>query len=96
MKTIFNNSRYLILISLIALSSQAFGQVITRVIPADDKIENYIPWYNLQLEMPIVNAPFVDVEAVLIEDELTGREMPRIGIKQDVRFQHPTPTTKNL
>lgn len=86
MKTIFNNSRYLILIGLIALSSQAFGQVITRVIPADDKIENYIPWYNPHLEIPIVNAPFVDVEAVLLEDELTGREMPRIGIRQDVSY----------
>jgi V8-like Glu-specific endopeptidase len=66
--------------------SESFGQVITRVLSPEDKIENYIPWYNPEEEIPMVNAPFVDVEAVLLEDQQTGREMPRIGIKQDVNY----------
>ncbi|MCR9134202.1 MAG: serine protease, partial [bacterium] len=84
--------KYFILAGLIALTSisESFGQVITRVLSPEDKIENYIPWYNPDEEIPIVNAPFVDVEAVLEEDEQTGREMPRIGIKQEVNY-----TTEN-
>src|SRR5690606_28251270 len=41
-------------------------------------------YYNPRERIPIVNTPFVDVEAVLLEDSLTGRVMPRIGIKQDI------------
>lgn len=80
--------KHFILVGLIALTStsESFGQVITRVLSPEDKIENYIPWYNPDEEIPIVNAPFVDVEAVLQEDQQTGREMPRIGIKQEVDF----------
>jgi len=77
-----------ILVGLIALTStsQSFGQVITRVLSPEDEIENYIPWYNSDEEIPIINAPFVDVEAVLQADQQTGREMPRIGIKQEVNY----------
>ena len=80
--------KHFILVGLIALSntSESFGQVITRVLSPEDAIENYIPWYNPDDEVPIANAPLVDVEAVLQEDEQTGREMPRIGIKQDVNY----------
>ncbi|KGE89711.1 MAG: T9SS type A sorting domain-containing protein [Phaeodactylibacter xiamenensis] len=78
--------KYFILVGLIALTniSESFGQVITRVLPPEDKIENYIPWYNPDEEIPIVNAPYVDVEAVLQEDRQTGKEMQKIGIKQDI------------
>jgi hypothetical protein len=78
--------KYFILVGLIVLTSisESFGQVITRVLSPEDKIENYIPWYNPEEEIPIVNAPFVDVESVLLEDQQTGREMQRIGIKQDI------------
>ena len=80
--------KHLILIGLIALTSisESFGQVITRVLSPEDEIENYIPWYNPDDEVPIVNAPLVDVEAVLQEDEQTGREMPRISIKKEVNY----------
>jgi hypothetical protein len=80
--------KYFILVGLIALTniSESFGQVITRVLPPEDKIENYIPWYNPDEEVPTVNAPTVDVEAVLLEDQQTGRTMPRIGIKKDVSY----------
>src|SRR5690606_35542214 len=64
--------------------ASSYAQVITRVLAPDDEIENYIPWYDPRERIPIVNTPFVDVEAVLLEDSLTGRVMPRIGIKQDI------------
>jgi len=80
--------KHFILVGLIALSniSESFGQVITRVLSPEDKIENYIPWYNPEEELSIVDAPFVDVESVLLEDEQTGREMPRISIKKEVNY----------
>lgn len=88
MKTANQTFKHLILIGLIVSTSisESFGQVITRVLSPGDKIENYIPWFNPNEEVPIVNTPFVDVEAVLLEDQQTGREMPRIGIKQDVNY----------
>jgi len=88
MKTANQTFKHLILIGLIVSTSisESFGQVITRVLFPEDKIENYIPWYNPEEEVPMVNAPFVDVESVLLEDQQTGREMPRIGIKQDVNY----------
>lgn len=66
------------------------AQVVTRVLAPDDKIENYIPWYNPNMKILDVETPLIDVEAVLEEDRRTGREMPRIGIKQDVNY-----TTRN-
>ncbi len=63
------------------------GQVITRVLSPDDQIENYIPWYDAEENIPIVSTPLVDVETVLEEDRRTGREMPRIGIKQDLNIR---------
>jgi len=76
------------LVGLITLTiiTESFGQVITRVLSTEDKIENYIPWYDADEEIPIVDAPAVDVETVLEEDQQTGREMPRISIKQEVDF----------
>ena len=86
MKIVNQAFKHLILVGLIVSTSlsESFGQVITRVLSPEDKIENYIPWYNPDEEIPIVNAPFVDVEAVLQKDRQTGREMQRIGIKQDI------------
>lgn len=88
MKTLIQNFRLLILVGLILFLSysQSVGQVITRVLSPDDQIENYIPWYNANEKIPIVKTPLVDVEAVLEEDRRNGREMPRIGIKQEVTF----------
>ncbi len=62
------------------------AQVVTRVLALDDKIENYIPWYNPNREAPIVKTPLVNVDSVLEEDRRTGRVRPRIGIKQDVNY----------
>jgi len=49
--------KHFILVGLIALSniSESFGQVITRVLSPEDKIENYIPWYNPEEELSIVD-----------------------------------------
>ncbi|MEE9440008.1 MAG: T9SS type A sorting domain-containing protein [Saprospiraceae bacterium] len=88
MKTLIQISRQLILVGLISFltTSQSVGQVITRVLSPDDQFEKYIPWYNPNDKIPIVRTPLVDVEAILEEDSRTGREMPRIGIKQEVAF----------
>ncbi len=81
-------SKHFILVGLIILKStpESFSQVITRVLSPEDKIENYIPWYNPDEETPVVNAPFVDVEAVLLEDQQEGRLIPRVSINQETNI----------
>lgn len=81
-------SKHFILLGLIILTStsKSFSQVITRVLSPEDKIENYIPWYNPDEETPVVNAPFVDVEAVLLEDQQEGRLIPRVSINQETNI----------
>lgn len=88
MKTKFQTLKNILLVGLVTLTSLSIShsQVITRVLSPGDKIENYIPWYNPEDRSPVVNAPRVDVEAVLEQDRISGREMPRIGIKQEVNF----------
>jgi V8-like Glu-specific endopeptidase len=88
MKTKFQTVKNIVFVGLVVLTSLSIShsQVITRVISPDDKIENYIPWYNPNEETPIINAPFVNVETILQADQQSGREMPRIGIKQEVNY----------
>jgi V8-like Glu-specific endopeptidase len=88
MKTLQQNFRQLILVGLITIlvTSQTMGQVTTRVLSPDDRIENYIPWYKPEEQMTIINTPLLDVDAVLEEDVRNGREFPRISIEQDVNL----------
>ncbi len=86
MKVQFNFFRRLILVGVTILLSLtvSYSQVITRVLAPDDEFGKYIPWHDSRESIPIVNTPIVDVQSVLLQDSLTGRGMPRIGIKQDI------------
>lgn len=57
MKTANQTFKHLILIGLIVSTSisESFGQVITRVLSSEDIIKNYIPWFNPDEEVQIVN-----------------------------------------
>ena len=76
----------LIFALIISIFLSVKAQVITRVLTPDDKIEKYIPWYNPNRKIPIVETPFVDVAKVLEQDRITNRKMPRIAIKQDINY----------
>jgi len=88
MKTKFQTLKNILLVGLVVLTSLSIShsQVITRVLSPDDKLENYIPWYNPDQEVPIVNAPSVDVEEVLEQDQQEGRLLPRISINQETNI----------
>ncbi len=76
--------RLLIVMLILSMKTSVMGQVITRVLSPDDQIENYIPWYDSEENIPIAETPLVDVQAVLEQDRITGREFPRISIKQNI------------
>jgi len=88
MKTKFQTLKNILLVGLVVLTSLSIShsQVITRVLSPDDNIEKYIPWYNPDEEVPIVDAPSVDVEAVLEQDQQEGRLLPRISINQETNI----------
>lgn len=86
MKVQFNLLRQVILVGVtmwLTIAS-SYSQIITRVLAPDADIGSYIPWYDPRESIPRVNTPVVDVQAVLLQDSLSGRVMPRIGIKQDI------------
>ena len=66
--------------------SESFGQVITRVLSPEDKIENYITWYDPDDQVPIVEAPTVDVEEVLQQDQEEGRLLSRISVNRETNI----------
>jgi hypothetical protein len=82
------HSRVLTLVALITLTSisESFGQVITRVLSPEDKIENYITWYDPDDQVPIVEAPTVDVEEVLQQDQEEGRLLSRISVNRETNI----------
>ncbi len=82
-QTLFN---FLLIVIILLSSLQVNAQVITRVLSENDKIENYIPWYDKNEKSIIVSTPLVAVDDTLNHDRLINREMPRIGIKQDVNY----------
>ena len=78
--------------AILCLCSHPIGlsaQVITRVLGEGQDVRGLIPWRpsgQAGLEAPIVfkQLPAVDAAAVSREDSITGREMPRIGVKREV------------
>jgi lysyl endopeptidase len=78
--------------AILCLCSHPIGlsaQVITRVLGEGQDVRGLIPWRTsgqAGLEAPIVfkQLPAVDAAAVSREDSITGREMPRIGVKREV------------
>ncbi|MGB0930651.1 MAG: trypsin-like serine peptidase [Chitinophagales bacterium] len=66
-------------------NGQMQAQFLTRVLAPDDHIGNHIPWYMPDRTV-IVDAPYIDVESVLEQDRINKREMPRVGIPQEVNY----------
>src|SRR5699024_6656118 len=83
-KKLFRRRIFLIGITLLITIASNYAQVITRVLPPGDEFGKYILWYDSRENIPVIKMPTVDVQSVLLRDSLTGRIMPRIGIKQDI------------
>ena len=74
---------FLFQIMLLMAPNLIQGQVFTRILGPEENIYDYLPWYFSEKPGQKI-VPYIDVQSVLSQDSIEGRQFQRLGIRRSL------------